>query len=326
MLKTVVIAGFLIIASAALAQTQAPLRLEQEISLGNVQGRIDHLSADADGQRLFVSALGNGTVEVVDLKQGEVVHELSGLKEPQGVLYDANSNRLFVASDGDGTLRSFDAKTFAPLKTAELGDDADNVRYDGQNTQILVGYGSGGLAAFDPNLQKLWDVKLPSHPESFQLEHHGSRIFVNLPKSVSVDIIDRQQKKIEGTWHTATSTSNYPMALDEAGKRLFVGFRNPARLLVFNSNDGSVVASLPTVGDTDDLFYDSARHAIYVIGGEGAVDVFRQRDTDHYERISRINTSAGARTGLFVPALARLFVAAPRRGGQSARILIYQVP
>jgi DNA-binding beta-propeller fold protein YncE len=325
MLKTTIIAGFFVITLGALAQTQAPLQLEKEIPLGNVQGRIDHLSADADAQRLFVSALGNGTVEVVDLKQGQVVHEIPGLKEPQGVLYDANSHRLFVASDGDGTLRSFDAKTFAPLTTAELGDDADNVRYDGQNTQILVGYGSGGLAAFDPDLRKLWDVKLPSHPESFQLEQHGSRIFVNLPKSVSVDTINRQQKKISGTWHTATSTSNYPMALDEAGKRLFLGFRNPARLLVFNSDNGSVVASLPTVGDTDDLFYDSARHTIYVIGGEGAVDVFLQRDTDHYERISRISTSAGARTGLFVPALARLFVAAPRRGGQAARILVYRV-
>jgi DNA-binding beta-propeller fold protein YncE len=325
MLKTTVIAGFLVVILAALAHTQAPLQLEKEIPLGNVQGRIDHLSADADGQRLFVSALGNGTVEVVDLKQGQVVHEIPGLKEPQGVLYDANSHRLFVASDGDGTLRSFDGKTFAPLKTEELGDDADNVRYDAQNTQILVGYGSGGLAAFDPDLRKLWNVKLPSHPESFQLEQHGSRIFVNLPKSVSVDIIDRRQKKIAGTWHTATSTSNYPMAFDEAGKRLFEGFRNPARLLVFNSDNGTVVASLPTVGDTDDLFYDSDRHAIYVIGGEGAVDVFRQSDTDHYERISRISTSAGARTGLFVPALARLIVAAPRRGGKAARILVYQV-
>lgn len=324
MLKTTVVAGFLTITLAALAQTPAPLRLEKEIPLGNVKGRIDHLSTDADGQRLFISALGTGTVEVVDLKQWQVVHEIPGLKEPQGVLYDANSHRLFVASDGDGTLRSFDDKTFAPLKTAELGDDADNVRYDSQNGQILVGYGSGGLAGFDPDLRKLWDVKLPSHPESFQLEQHGSRIFVNLPKSVSVDIIDRQQKRIAGTWHATTSTSNYPMALDEAGKRLFVGFRSPARLLVFNSDNGSVVASLPTVGDTDDLFYDSARHVIYVIGGEGAVDVFHQRDTDHYERISRISTSAGARTGLFVSALAQLFVAAPRRGGQAARILIYQ--
>src|SRR5438477_8893258 len=111
MLKTTVVAGFLTITLVALAQTPAPLRLEKEIPLGNVKGRIDHLSADADGQRLFISALGNGTVEVVDLKQGQVVREIPGLKEPQGVLYDANSHRLFVASDGDGTLRSFDDKT-----------------------------------------------------------------------------------------------------------------------------------------------------------------------------------------------------------------------
>lgn len=264
-------------------------------------------------------------MEIIDLKEGRRIHQITGLKEPQGVLYDSNSNRLFVASDGDGTLRSYDAKTFAPLKTAQLGDDADNVRYDAQNKQVLVGYGSGGIAAFDTDLNKAWDRKLPSHPESFQLEKSGPRIFVNMPKSRNVTVIDRAKAKVISEWRNSAAQSNFPMSLDEADKRLLVGFRNPALLAVFDLETGNVVAKLPTVGDTDDLFYDQSRHNVYVIGGEGAIDIFHQTDPDHYEHLARLNTSSGARTGLFVPALSRLFVAAPRRGTHEAKILVYAV-
>jgi hypothetical protein len=115
------------------------------------------------------------------------------------------------------------------------------------------------------------------------------------------------------------------MALDDANKRLFVGCRVPAELVVLDASSGRIVASLSTIGDADDIFYDPARRVVYVIGGEGAVEVFRQRDPDHYETDGRITTAPGSRTGLFVPALNRLFVAVPHRGLQSARVLVYEV-
>jgi hypothetical protein len=115
------------------------------------------------------------------------------------------------------------------------------------------------------------------------------------------------------------------MALDDTHKRLFVGCRLPAKLVVLDTTSGRIVASLSTIGDADDIFYDAGRRVVYVIGGEGAVEVFRQRDPDHYEPDGRIATAPGARTGLFVPALNRLFVAVPHRGLQSARVLVYEV-
>jgi len=115
------------------------------------------------------------------------------------------------------------------------------------------------------------------------------------------------------------------MALDDANKRLFVGCRLPARLVVLDTTSGRIVTRLATVGDTDDVFYDPGRHLVYVIGGEGAVEVLRQHDPDHYEPVRRIKTAPGARTGLFVPGFNRLFVAVPHRGLQSARVLVYEV-
>jgi hypothetical protein len=114
------------------------------------------------------------------------------------------------------------------------------------------------------------------------------------------------------------------MALDEGNHRLLVGCRTPARLLAIDTGSGKQTASLEIVGDTDDLFYDSARKRVYVIGGEGFVDVLAQHDADHYERVAREVTAPGARTGLFVPAWNKLFVAVPRRGQQRAQILVFE--
>ena len=113
------------------------------------------------------------------------------------------------------------------------------------------------------------------------------------------------------------------MALDEAHHRLLIGCRAPARMLAIDTETGKQTASVEIVGDTDDLFYDAGRSRVYVIGGEGAVDVFEQKDSDHYERIEHIATAAGARTGLFVAEWGKLFVAVPHRGEQRAAVFIY---
>lgn len=307
------------------AQQPSPLILESEIVLPGVQGRIDHLSADVSGKRLFVSALGNGTVEVLDLNQLSRIHQIPDLKEPQGVVFDPHSHRLFVACGGDGTLRVYDVVHFALLKTVSLGDDADNVRYDLRKKQIVVGYGDGGLASFDADLNELGKLKLPSHPESFQLETTSSLLFVNLPKSLSIDVVDLDRNVVVHSWKPMTAFANFPMALDESDHRLFVGFREPARLLIFNAEDGKVIQRLPIVGDTDDLFFDPVTHHVYVIGGEGFIDVLGSASDGHFERIVRITTRSGARTGLFVPSWKRLLVALPRRNGDPAKVLIFRV-
>src|SRR5438552_3738050 len=109
-------------------QNAAPLRMLQTIPITGVQGRIDHFSIDIKGQRLFVAALGNNSVEVIDLSEGKRIRSIAGLKEPQGLLYVSDLNQLFVANGEDGTLRVFDAKSFALMSSLKLGSDADNVR------------------------------------------------------------------------------------------------------------------------------------------------------------------------------------------------------
>jgi hypothetical protein len=321
-----VIVGALILFAAWPGSGRAvePLTLEKTIPLAGVDGRIDHMAADVAGRRLFVAALGNKTLEILDWSSGKRLKSISGLDEPQGISYRSDINRLYVATGGDGSVRIFDGTSFAVLQTAKLGDDADNLRLDAAAKLVWVGYGSGALAAIDGEGKRVAEIPVTAHPESFQLEKNGSRIFVNVPRSRKVEVIDREKKTVTANWGIGLEISNFPMALDENSRRLFIVCRTPARLIVFDTDSGKIVAKTPTVGDSDDLFFDAARRRIYATGGEGAIVVYQQQDADSYKQISRIATAAGARTSLFLPEAERLFVAVPHRGAQPAEIRVYR--
>src|SRR5262245_2217540 len=318
--------GALMLASGPSVQAQAPpLRLLQKIEMPDVQGRIDHMSVDLKGARLFMAALGNDTVEVFDLKAGKRLPTIRGLAEPQGVLFLQDANRLAVANGQDGSVRFFDGLSLAPSQKVVLGDDADNVRLESGTGRIWVGYGNGALGVVDANGVMLADIPLGAHPESFQLEKSGPRIFVNLPNARKVGVVDREKGAVIASWSTGNATANFPMALDEGHKRLFIVCRSPARLLVLSTETGAAVTTLPTVGDSDDVFYDEAAKQLYVSGGEGAIAIYRQTDADHYEETARLATVKGARTSFFSPALGRLFLAARKEGQHPAALWVYEV-
>ena len=305
----------------------SPLRHVQTIPMLGVENRIDHLAIDLAHHRLFVAALGNNTVEVLDLKTGKRVHTITGLHEPQGVAYAHSANRLFVANGQGGGCNAFDAATYERVGTIAFSDDdADNVRYDATANHVVVGVGDGFLSIIDATTyENFGSIILSGHPESFQLETAGPRIFVNVPKLGHIAVIDRVKKRLLATWPVTGARSNFPMALDETGHRLFVGCRDPARVLIYDTNSGKQTAFFDISGDTDDLFYDAARKRLYISCGAGFLDVFQEKDSTHFDRIGHISTAAGSRTSLFVPALKRIYLAVPHRGAQPAEIRAYEV-
>jgi hypothetical protein len=306
-------------------QEKEPLQQIGAITLPGVEGRIDHMSIDEAGKRLFVAALGNNSIEVVDLKAGKAVRQLKGMEEPQGIAVLPDLGKLVVASGGDGAVRIYDLKSLDLLHIIKNLDDADNVRYDSAAKRVYVGYGKGTLAGIDPSTgQKVTDVKLAGHPESFQLEKEGARIFVNVPTARHVAVVDREKQAVLATWPLKDAAANFPMALDEAHHRVFIGCRAPGRLLVLDTDSGKVLASIECSGDCDDLFYDVKRARIYASCGEGFIDIFEQTDADHYRRTTKTRTAAGARTSFFNFDEGLIYLAVPHRGDQRAELRIYR--
>lgn len=306
----------------SISEAAEPLKLVQTIALADVKGRFDHFSVDAKGNRLFVAALGNNTVEVIDLAAGKRSHSITGMSKPQGVLFIAD-HELAIANGDDGTLKILDAATFAVKQKLTDLPDADNVRLDPHTGETWVGYGDGALARVLSGMHK-GSLKLAGHPESFQLEKQGRRIFANVPDAKQIAVIDTGKNSLVATWSMEKFQANFPMALDEPNHRLLVGCRRPARFVVLDTENGKAVADLAICGDTDDLFYDANRKRIYISGGEGFIDVISQNSADAYAPLARIQTSSGARTCYFSADLDRLYLAVPDRRNQKAEIWVYQ--
>lgn len=171
-------------ARSPLQLNSPPLKLEATIALPNTSGRIDHLDVDRSRKRLFVAELGNGSVDVVDLRSQSVIHRISGLDEPQGVVYVPQSDLLAVACGGDGTQRMFSATDFSSRGAVTLGSDADNLRLAPHGGNVVVGYGGGGLAIVDPaRAVKLKDISLPAHPEAFHLSATNGQAYVSAQRA-----------------------------------------------------------------------------------------------------------------------------------------------
>src|SRR5262249_28170129 len=174
-------------------RVSAMLTLGQTIPLHGVEGRIDHLAVDLEGRRLFVAALGNNTLEVIDLAEGKQAARVTGFREPQGVAFDAGTDRLIVANGGDGVVHILSRRSLARASFAPFGSDADNVRVDREG-RVYVGYGSGAIGEVPSDGVPSAKIPLAAHPESFQLETNGPRIFVNVPNAGHIAVLDRERR------------------------------------------------------------------------------------------------------------------------------------
>jgi DNA-binding beta-propeller fold protein YncE len=311
------------------SDTIRPMVLTEAIPLEGVKGRFDHFGTS--GKLLFVSALGNNTLEVIGISSRTLEHTITGVPTPQGVVYAPEVNKLFVASS-KGKLYIYDGTSFGLLSSIDFRGDVDNLRYDAAKKLVYVGYGddeTAAIGAVDATTSKRTEeeYKLGAHPESFQLEVSGPNIYVNLPDLKQIAVINRATKSIT-RWPLALE-HNFPMALDEANHRLFIGTHEPARMAVIDTNTGKTIAALPSVQDADDLYYDASRKRIYMAGGEGFIYVFQQKDADHYDLLAKIATALGARTaGYFGKGkknFDRFFLAVPARAGRGAEVWIYTV-
>jgi len=302
------------------------LRVEKEITLPNVKGRIDHIDVNIKDQLAYIAALGNNTLEIVDLKSGKVTRSIKGLAEPQGVAYIAKHHEILIANGETGECGFYNALTLKKTGSIKLTDDADDVRYDINTDKIYVGYGSGGIAIIDGASHKqIGDIKLPAHPESFQLDAGKNKLWVNLPGSGMVGVVDLKLLKLIAKWSKLFPCANFPMAYDALQHRIIVGYRLPAKLVVYDSETGKTIFSAPMVGDADDLYWDGSDKQIFISGGGGSVNIFKQTGETTYSQIANIKTPDGARTSLLIPELDLFLIAARSTGDQKATLLVYKI-
>jgi len=307
------------------------LRLIKIISLPGVKGRIDHLDINLKDQIVYIAALGSNSVEVVDLNKGRVLHSITGLDEPQGVGYIPQNHEIFIANGGNGDCYFYNANTFEKVAVIHLKSDADDVRYDSTDKKIYVGYGTGGIAIVDADKHtQVGDIKLPAHPEGFQMDKRNNLLYVNLPGPDMIGVVDIKKLKLISNIGKNYRSENFPMALDASGTRLFIGYRHPGKLVVMDTKTGNRINVSELTNDSDDIFYDEITKRVYASCGGGYtrlgyINIFQLQSENTYKQIANIPTRNGARTSLLVPQLNLFFVAEPSVYTHDGELMVYKI-
>jgi len=317
------------------AQQKPPLKLVETIPLpGLKDGDFDHFAADLEGHRLFLTAEENGKVQVFDTNSNTLVHTIEDLKAPHAILYRQDLKKLFIVDGDASAVKVFDSESYKMAGEIKVAIDADSIAFDPATKLLYVV--TGGRKARTPysliavidtdKSQKLRDIKISSnHIEAIILEKSGPRMFMNVTGQNTVGVLDRNKSALQATWPLpAGDKSNVTMAFDEANHRLFVVTRTPGKLVVLNSDNGKVIADLPAVGLVDDAAYDAKQKRIY-LAGDQFVDVFEQKDADHYALLARIPGSFRAKTAILVPELNRYYLAVPHHENKDAEVRIYEI-
>jgi YVTN family beta-propeller protein len=305
-------------------QQEDVLTLTAQIPLPGVTGRIDHLAYDSVHKLVFIAALGNNSVEVVNINTKQVIHSIKGLRAPQGIAYIPSLDRLVVANDDNGEVDFYDMMNYKLIASVDLKDDADNIRYNAEKNLVYVGYGNGGIAIIDAKTMKqVSSIKLDAHPESFQLSKRQNRIYINVPDAGEIEIADLSSNQIVAKWKNTDAFSNFPMALDEEHNSIFIGYRNPATLATLDMETGKNIGSIKCSGDADDLFYSAKDSLVFISTGKGFIDVFKSGN--QLEQINHISTRSGARTSLWLNSKKEFLLAVPKHGDETAALWVYDL-
>jgi DNA-binding beta-propeller fold protein YncE len=312
------------------AQSAPPLTLLRTIPLPGVAGKFDHLAFDASGNRLFIAATGDHSVEVIDLKSNSVLQSITGLGKPHGLAWVASTGSLYVADGSLGELRVYSGTPLVLSGKIKLSDDADDMVYDPANHLLFVGH--GGSDAANPARITVVDTEhftvaanLPvaTHPEALGIDPVSGRVFANIAESNEVIVIDAAAKSIAAHWKLIRAADNVPLAFDAGHQLLYVACRTPGTLIALDLTSGKEVVSLPAAGQADDLFYDAALRRVYLISGTGEVDVYQVGKTKTVSPLGVLHTATGAKTALFVPEQSLLYVGMPGTGKDPAEIRVY---
>jgi YVTN family beta-propeller protein len=340
-LKAVVFASLAVIlpchAQQAVPATEKnpPLKLVQTIPLPDLkEGDFDHFTSDPENHRLFLTGEENDKVFVFDTKTNKLIHTIDPATSPHAILYRKDANKLFIVEGDDSVVRVYDSNSYQKLAEIKLTIDADSIAYDPATKYMYVVNG-GRAAKTDYSLisvvdttqsKKLRDIRIENnHVEAVVLEKSGPRIFVNITGMNAVGVMDRTQSTLQTTWPLPDGTEqNVAMALDEKNHRLLISVRKPGKLIVMDSDNGKVIADLPAVGMIDDLAFDPVQKRIYMPGDQ-FIDVFEQKDADHYIHIAQIPGGFRAKTGILIPELKRYYLAAPKKGTKNAEVRVYKV-
>lgn len=287
--------ALLLLAGSFPTWAQTHWGVEKTMHIGGT-GSWDYLTVDAPNHRLFVPR--STHTMVIDADSGKTLGDIPGQKIAHGVAIVPQAGRGFI-TDGGGAIVVFDLKTYGVLGKLASEPDSDGIIYDHASGQILAVSGDKGvLMTFKPGIDPAdgkidSPIELGGAPEFLAVDGAG-KAYVNLEDKNEVAVVDLKARKVIARWPVTPGGAPVGMSIDPKGRRLFIGCRKPAKMIVMSTETGKVLSNLP-IGDGVD--------ATRVYGGQafascrdGSLTVVGETGPGKFGVAQTVKTAAGART------------------------------
>jgi outer membrane protein assembly factor BamB len=301
------------------AQSQTkdgPYRIAEIFQIGG-PGGWDYVTVDPDNKHLYLPRTTH--TMVLDSATGKKVADIPGQLGNHGVALVPSAGRGFITDGKDGSVIIFDLKTNEVLGKVKAADDADGVIYDPGSGKVLVSCGDAGVMIpiapdVDPKAgQADSAVQLGGKPEFLAADGHG-KVFINLVDKNQVAVVDTKAMKILNKWPTAPGGAPVGMSMDTEHGRLFVGCRNPQKLIVMSAEDGKVLADLPIGAGVDATQFDNGY--VFASCRDGSLTVAKETSAGRFEVVQNLKTRPGAKTMAVDPRTHTIFLPTAEFGQQ----------
>jgi hypothetical protein len=277
------------------AVAQAGWAVEKTFHVGG-EGGFDYITLDAEMHRLYVPR--STHTMVIDAESGKTVADIPGQKHNHGVALVPEAGRGFI-SDGSGAVVIFDLKSNGVLGTITAQPDADGIIFDKASGLVLVVSGDNGVLMtlkpdVDPRTGKIDPpIELGGKPE-FLASDGAGKVYVNLEDKNEVAVVDIKARKVIARWPVAPGGSPVGMSIDTKNRRLFIGCRNPQKLIVMSADDGKVLADLPIGAGVDATRFDGSH--VFASCRDGRLDIAGESAPGKFEILETLTTAVGAKT------------------------------
>ncbi len=296
---TVCVALLSALAAATATQVRAdggPYQVVQTFHVGG-KGNWDYLTVNPEHKLLYVPR--STHTMVLDANTGNTVADIPGQKGNHGVALVPAVGRGFITDGKDGSVVVFDLKTNAVLGKVTTAEDADGILYDPTSNKVLVNCGDAGVVVpISPDVDLKSGtagaaIAVGGKPEALVADGRG-KVFVTIEDKNLIAVVDITAMKVVDNWPTAPGGTPVGLAMDREHRRLFVGCRNPQKLIVMNADDGRVLADLPIGVGCDGTQFDDG--SVFASCRDGSLTVIRETAPAKFEVVQTVKTRPGAKT------------------------------
>lgn len=296
-LASLAITSFAFLAFAAATHASSDWTVANTFHVGG-EGGWDYVTVEPASHRLYVTR--STHTMVLDSESGKTIADIPGQKRSHGTAVVPSAGRGFITDGGgEGAIVVFDLNTNQVLGSIKAQPDADGIIYDKFSNLVLAVSGDGGTLMtlkpdVDPKTGKLDSViDLGGKPE-FLASDEAGKIYVNLEDKSQIAVVDIKAKKVLAHWPVAPGGSPVGMSIDRKNHRIFVGCRNPQKMIVMSTDDGKVIADLPISAGVDATKFDGTQ--AFASCRDGKLHVAAETSPGKYEIVQTATTPQGART------------------------------